>query len=324
MADFAADKNKSRGGTLVLPFFFLRVFGALFFTFAAVSAGQLSAITAKADDPAHSTEFKGPLDFDKNGRPLVQVKINGRGPFTFLFDTAASRSVIYDNLVAVLGLETQNLKFRRVMTATGVREAPLYHLVRFEALGRTLEKLETVALPFGRDPALYGIIGVDLMRGQVFHLQRDKRTISVLNQLPQNMAAWDHIEGRYVGYGSIALQVQLDGQDVPAILDTGASTTVLNTPASSMLAKSGGATVVESKTPRIVASNGSFSGGYSQVSEMQFGTGVFRTIKLAVANLPAFTTFGARNAPAMILGMDYLDKRQLMLDMQRMDLYVQD
>ncbi|MCE7991661.1 MAG: hypothetical protein HEP71_06765 [Roseivirga sp.] len=45
-----------------------------------------------------------PLDLSTN-RPIVEVKINGQGPYTFIFDTGSSTNVIDNQLAETLGLK---------------------------------------------------------------------------------------------------------------------------------------------------------------------------------------------------------------------------
>ena len=74
-----------------------------------ISAGLLLAgRTTSADDaresaievPSHGASM--PM-LDIGGRPMVEVRINGRGPYPFIFDTGATTSVIDSGLCAELG-----------------------------------------------------------------------------------------------------------------------------------------------------------------------------------------------------------------------------
>jgi predicted aspartyl protease len=44
-----------------------------------------------------------PLDIDQRGGAVLEVRVNGTGPFKFMLDTGASRSIIADDLAARLG-----------------------------------------------------------------------------------------------------------------------------------------------------------------------------------------------------------------------------
>ena len=45
---------------------------------------------------------------DLGGRPMVQVRINGKGPYSVMLDTGANVTVIDETLVKELGLDSQS------------------------------------------------------------------------------------------------------------------------------------------------------------------------------------------------------------------------
>src|SRR5258706_553297 len=61
------------------------------------------AARAKATTPPASGTATAPLD-TRAGRPIVDVMINGKGPYRFFVDTGASHTVIDSSLTAELGL----------------------------------------------------------------------------------------------------------------------------------------------------------------------------------------------------------------------------
>jgi predicted aspartyl protease len=88
---------------------------------------------------------------DLDGRPLVKVDINGKGPYTFILDTGADETVIDEDLKKELSLET-------VQTA-----GPEPGTVRIRALGIGGATLEGVIIKTFLPHGMFG--GSDAPRG---------------------------------------------------------------------------------------------------------------------------------------------------------------
>ena len=273
-----------------------------------------------------------PLVYDDEGRMLVDVHVLGQGPYKFLLDSGASHTVVYTNLPIELDINAIPLRSKMVRTSTGRRPMQLYDVGAIDVLGVSLQLGATPAIPLSRDARVFGIIGSDLLKGRIIQINPAKKSIQVLMDPPDDLRAYKKIQGRYVGYGSMAVVLQIDGVTIPALLDTGATKSVLNTPARDVLQKAGAALFPEKGAPTIQSSTGSARGSYLGVNTIDFVSdpqydqsqpiALARTPQVLIsANLPVFKHMGARNAPAMLLGMDYLSGRNIILDMQRMALY---
>ncbi len=281
--------NKIREGSRAwLPFLFLCI------------CHVLQPLVAAEDSVSGAPK----LQQDEHGRMLVDVHVGGEGPFPFLLDTAASRTVMYRTLVSLLELEAVPFKSRRVMTATGAREMQLYRVGDLEALGKTLRVNETVAMP---DPALEGtsgILGIDLLRGHQLLLDRTGARLDDDRNLKRE-AGWLDLKARAVGYGSLAVTVIIEGVEIHALVDTGSGHTVLNGPALQALQE----VIPEGMTDdqaSVSASGRAMAASVIKVPAMSVGPWQLTDQRLVSAHLPVFSTFGASRAPAMILGMDVL------------------
>ena len=85
---------------------------------------------------------------DYGGRPVLDVVVNGKGPFPFILDTAASGGRIGTGLVATLGLEP--VGEARVRSGAGEAvPAKLYHLDKLEVGGLPLGGIEAIAMDPG-------------------------------------------------------------------------------------------------------------------------------------------------------------------------------
>ncbi len=282
----------SKGSRVWLPFLCLLV-GSILQPVAAVQAEDMAA-------PARAPK----LQQDEQGRVLVDVRVRGEGPFPFLLDTAASRTVMYRTLVSMLELEAVPFKSRRVMTATGAREMQLYRIGEFEALGKTLNVKETVAMPDPSVEGIAGILGIDLLRGHQMILDRTGARLEDDRNLRRE-SDWLDLKARAVGYGSLAVTVVIEGVEIHALVDTGSGKTVLNGPALKALEKLLPGSVNEGGAS-VSASGRSMAASMIDVPGLAIGPWQLPAQRLVSAHLPIFSTFGASRAPAMILGMDVL------------------
>lgn len=124
--------------------------GGLFFRSAAVSAAEQ---TPPAD---YQTDTRP----DRIGRLIVPVKVNGQGPFQFLLDTGANRTVLTPRLVKQLGLESSTVDTVTLSGVTGAEVVPTVFVERVSAGDLALESQRLpVAYALGND--VDGILGVD-------------------------------------------------------------------------------------------------------------------------------------------------------------------
>lgn len=244
------------------------------------------------------------LKQDEQGRVLVDVEVRGEGPYPFLLDTAASRSVMYRTLVSELGLEAVPFKSRRVMTATGAREMQLFRIGELKALGKSLEVKETVAMPDPSVEGISGILGIDILRGHVLMLDRTGARLDDDRNVKRE-PGWLDLKARAVGYGSLAVTVVIEGVEIHALVDTGSGATVLNGPAFEALQEVIPDGVTDDQAS-VSASGRAMAAHVIKVPGMTIGDWALAEQRLVSAHLPIFSTFGASHAPAMILGMDVL------------------
>ncbi len=259
---------------------------------------------------------------DRFDRPMVNTIVNGMGPFPFIIDTGASKSVVYRGLTALTGMTAIPNRSRRIITATGYKRVLVYPVTDFYVLGRTLSVEETVALPdiIGSDAK--GLIGVDMLAGHTLFMDLKAGEANLELSTNDGLGAdWVMVQGRPVAYGSLALEVNIGGLDVPVIVDTGASDTVINTAGSEAVGRS--ADGIRRETIRA-----SISGGremiFTALRVPEFNVGAFQhqNMRLVVSDVPVFTLLGAKDVPAIILGMDLLGEQPFAIDFKNWRLYL--
>ena len=115
---------------------------------------------------AAATETTPPADYqadtrpDRIGRIIVPVQVNGQGPFQFLLDTGANRTVLTPRLVERLGLQVSHDDTVSMSGVTGALVVPTVWVERISAGDLVLENQRLpVAYALGND--VDGVLGVD-------------------------------------------------------------------------------------------------------------------------------------------------------------------
>jgi len=285
----------------------------------------LAGVPLKANDSTQAVyaALSGyPLERDHYNRLMVGVHVNGVGPFPFIIDTGASRSIVYRSLTAMMQLEAVPNKSRNIVTANGYRPALIYPIGDIYALGRTLKLKETVALPDIIHSTAKGLIGVDLLAGRTLFV-RPEAALAVLQDNNKNLEGegWSFVQGRPVAYGSLALEIDMGGVTIPFMVDTGASDTVINTAGAEILLRS--ATGIRTEKVSVVVARGqTFARERLILSEFVLGNRAFQKTNIYVADVPVFRLLGAARVPAVILGMNVLNQQDFALDFQNWRLYL--
>jgi len=263
------------------------------------------------------------IENDSYDRLMVGVHVNGFGPFPFIIDTGASRSIIYRSLTAMMPLEAIPNKSRRVLTVNGYHSALVYPMKDIYALGSTLSLPETVALPDIDGSDAKGLLGVDLLAGKTLVVRPAARTASLLkNAASLNVAEWQYIQGRPVAYGSLALEVDFGGVHVPVIVDTGASDTVINSAGAKTLLRAATGIRTE-KTIAVVARGKTIAREKLVLPHFDLAGKSFRNTPIYVADVPIFRLLGAADVPAIILGMNVIGQQDFAIDFKGWRLYMQ-
>lgn len=148
----------------------------------------------------------------EGGRILVPVSVNGKGPYTFLFDTGADTTVLDARLALKLGLVTAGKAPMR--TFAGRLLVPLARVERLSLgswSGGTVEvACVDLAETFGLSGDIQGILGQDFLARFSFLLVRKERRFEIdedgrlAEQLGGIRLTVDRKGGRYYVRGQLA------------------------------------------------------------------------------------------------------------------------
>ncbi len=227
--------------------------------FLLLAAGALaSAIAqARAEDCSLKQIANLPLQRGPNELPLVPVSLGGKS-ILMLLDTGAARGVIDATLAQQMGLPA--FKISQPQPIFVVPGRPLLDVVQFHSAnmylsnGTQLDHFATVpSLDIGAShstdvkfllagidepttPTLKGILGSNLLRN--FDVEIDPRAGKVNlfspNHCARKVVYWSHeyseLPVQVTDDGALEFVMALNGEDLDAVLDTGASNTSLPIP----------------------------------------------------------------------------------------------
>src|SRR4051812_12386312 len=133
--------------------------------------------SALASSPAEQ-----PYRIASYGRLVTDVYVNGQGPFTFLIDTASSRSLIFEHVRKKLALTQSRPEHLIVYGINDVAEAIPVKPERLAVAGEEVRDLTIGVLPDEASVGLDGILGVDVLARYFVVLDRGTMRLKLLPQ----------------------------------------------------------------------------------------------------------------------------------------------
>jgi len=293
---------------------FIRFAGA-----ALLVAGALLNVPAPACEPldADAPSVAGTTTKDAAGRAVALININGQGPFRFIIDTGANRSVLSQELAARLGLAPSGEDV--VHSIDGAHPATLVHVesVSFGALD--LSRGDTPVLDGPMLDGAHGLLGVDGMDGRLLHIDFTKNCVEIYEsaaQLP--MRGWKSAPAQ-MRFGSLLMVPgEIMGVQVNVLIDTGSDISLANQKFRDALRGVAAST--------IEYHNGhAFTFGRPIVLEqtvwtpsLRLGSTVVDGVKTYIGDFHIFDFWGLQNEPTMLIGMDVLARsREMAIDYER-------
>lgn len=284
---------------------------------AAALAAQLPEVppkipTATIDD---SLEITGEAleASQRRTRLFVDVRINNSGPYSFLVDSGADRSVVGAALAEKLALPKEDIVLLRSMA--GSTEVSTVFVETLEIGSSEIEGIKAPALPerfIGAD----GIIGIDALADQRILLDFDAKKVTIQDsRLPVAREEGEIVVTARRRKGQLILtQASIDGTSTYAVIDTGSEITIGN---SAMLER-----ISRGRRPppllpieMISVTGVPFTAQLALVPEIRIGGIILQNVQIAFTDAPPFELFGLNDRPALLLGTDLLKSfRRLSLD----------
>ncbi len=243
-------------------------------------------------------------DTDGAMRMTVPVTLGGQGPYHFVVDTGADRTVVSRQVADRLGLADSNRAILHSMS--GVTEITTVKLPTIGVAGHDSEDINAAALD-QENIGAQGLLGVDTLKGRRVVMDFKKRTMSVLAAGER-----DHVDSDTIvvtarsRYGQLVLvDADVDGTPVTVIIDSGAQNTIGNGPLRRLLAKRNGRMQFYN-TELVDVTGGRLPAQVAAAGRVRIGGINVDNVIIAFADAHPFKRFGLTERPAMLLGMDTL------------------
>lgn len=270
----------------------------------ALSAQTNPAPTGRLAPPAQQDETLG-YRADESLRMTVPVTIAGQGPFRFVVDTGAERTVISRELAATLGLSSAGDVW--LASIADVQQVPTVTIPRLGFGRRAMENVRAPAL-LEQNLGAQGMLGVDSLSGQRIVLDFGRREIRIArSQVQEERWPADTIvvRGRTRLGRLILTDAFVDGQRVRVIVDTGSPVTIGNAVLRDRLAARNRADPL--RVLELTSVTGvKFNVDYTQTRRIRLGGALVHDLPIAFADLRLFEELDLNDRPAILLGMDAL------------------
>jgi len=254
----------------------------------------VALLACQGQPPQFAGGVLAPLDIE-GGRLLVSAKLDGQ-PRTLVLDTGASITSISTATARDLGIETEGEMAinDHISAKLGVLKSLSIGLADHADV-----PVAIVDMPNARDSAVkfHGILGLDVLARHDVVLDFAHHTLAlyppgatVATTRGPTMA---RIEFQHAEHGLMVFEVAFGNHPaIPAILDLGAPTSVINGPAAQALGV---------KRPAF------------RPPPFEVGGVALVTKYMLIRDLPTFQRFGLANRPAVLLGSDVFKGKALVI-----------
>jgi predicted aspartyl protease len=259
----------------------------------------------------------GPTQEDRMGRVVAPISVNGQGPFRFIVDTGANRSVVSTGLAQALGLTPSGTG--EVHSVHGVSIAPLVQVNSLQYGGLSLS---TAAMPMLQGAVLageQGLLGVDGMRGRRLRMDFERNCIEIIaSEGARRLRGWATIRGELRFGHLVVVPGSINGVRVNLLVDTGSDSSLANIALRDALnarvrnRRRIEIVVAHTAGDRVVLENAIF------IQRMSMGELEVRNITAFVGDFHIFHLWGLIDQPTLLIGMDVLSQaRGLAIDYAR-------
>ena len=244
---------------------------------------------------------------DRALRMTVPVMVNGQGPFQFVVDTGADRTVVSEDLADRLGLPKAGTAKLHAMG--GSADVRLVKIDTVQVSNNTARKVHAAALP-KRNVGADGLLGIDSLKGQRIVMDFHSNTMRIEPASePEEAVPADAdlivVTARTRLGQLVMVDADANGQKIWVVVDTGAQNSIANSKLRSLLVKR--RPDAEIKPINMVDVLGrNTPAEYTVVKKLRIGGISMGNAAIAFADAHPFKLFGLTRKPSMLLGVESL------------------
>jgi hypothetical protein len=254
------------------------------------------------DQPLYAVSTR----LDRIGRIVAPVYINGQGPFLFMLDTGANRTVLSDGAVQRLGLTMEDGAIA-VQGVNGRGVAPTVTIERLDAGELNFDNVELPVLAGLVLDRIDGILGMDGLvdKKVTADFVRDRITIveSRGRRAPLNRIV---LRGKLISGQLMMIEGRVGRVPVKAIIDTGGMHTLGNPALQRAVAAQRKHADLMLTTSVVDATDRLAYGEISLTPTITLGEATIRNTVITYGDFDIFRVWGLQEEPALLIGMDVL------------------
>jgi len=245
---------------------------------------------------------------DRNRHLTVEVRINGKGPYQFVVDTGADRTVVAEDVAVAAGLVTQgDVDVEGIIKTVPARTVAIDRL-SLGSLSRT--QLSAAVLP---REMLYadGYLGLDALDTYRVTFDFAKATMRVEEPqfdtgiyMPQTKVAHVAMSGSMGHLRS--LNCTVNGVSATAFIDSGAEVSMGNHRLLQAMTDRSPGSYAPIAVPLTGVTGGLIEGKMVPIERIELSHLWFGKSQIVIADLQIFDIWGLLERPALLIGMNFL------------------
>jgi len=244
---------------------------------------------------------------DRYDRLTIPVTVGDRGPYDFVVDTGADRTVLSETIADELGLPPG-----RDVMIQGITGSELARTVKAPPinLGRiTLNSLDLPVLPRDR-LGVDGLLGVDALQKRRLVMDFRERRLEILPGRDP-AAGFSQPRDMYVPardrFGRlVVIDATANRAEIGAFVDSGAGMTIANTALARAVQARGDWHDMAPTVPIYGVTSHQAAGEVRVLDTLRLGGLRFHDVPLIVADLDLFDHWGMAQKPSLLLGVNIL------------------
>jgi predicted aspartyl protease len=241
---------------------------------------------------------------DEFRRLTVPVYVNGQGPFAFVVDTGANRSLISAGVAEALKLpQGREVTLHSI---EGGQSAQTARVASFKVGAREARGIELAVVSDG-GLAADGLLGVDGLKDQRLVLGFANKQLLIEPSRVTASAGKTSVMKARKRFGQLTVvDTDLGGHKVNVFIDTGSDVTVGNTVLRDRLEKRRRPGQEIKSTRLLGAAGGSVMGDYGSLPEFRLGELRLYDMRLVYADLHPFKLWNLDREPSLQLGIEIM------------------
>ncbi|OAO04119.1 hypothetical protein A8B75_08710 [Sphingomonadales bacterium EhC05] len=246
------------------------------------------------------------IEEDHTQRMTVDVSIEGKGPFSFVIDTGAERTVVSRKLADRLELEDEEPA--ELVSIAGNSVVDMVYVPSLTLGQKSYGGLISPVLS-ARHIGADGILGLDGLQDQriLFDFFANEITIEDASQSrPRSSDREIVVVAKRRSGQLIFTDATISGVKVNVIVDTGAQISIANPVLQRRLLKR--AKELGEDNMLIAVTGDTLGVEFGRARDFRIGKARFASLSVAFADAPPFKRLGMDKKPTLLLGMDILRK----------------